>query len=233
MTSGFIGARFVVVLGKVGCGKSTLINKVLGEDIMPAKRSVYRVTDKITQTIGKKEFYDGKMYELNFIDTIGMGDHVEFCEEARFSNPEIIIKIKTALNERFRQGVSLIIVTLRYKSFRKDDKDMFKLLKSHFLPLFWESAVLVITHCEGINDSELKAHIEELRAAEPEILKFDDRIVTVGFPDLDSLKVEVLKQQYKEDMKKDVTKLQDHIIKAAGVHPCNNIIHERKFCNIS
>ena len=226
--SNFIGERFVLVLGKVGCGKSTLINKVIGEDLLPTKRSIYRVTDKITQRIGKKEFYNGKTYELNFIDTIGMGDNVQTVSEQAFSNPDVIVMIKRALKERFKLGTSLIIVTLQYNSFRKDDKDLFKLLKSHFQPLFWASSILIITHCEGIHDHVLEAYIKELKATEAEILKFEDRIVTVGFPDLDTLKTEGLKQQYQESMKTDVKKLQDCIINAVDVQPYESIVYEKK-----
>ena len=234
--STFVPKRSVMVIGKVGCGKSTLINKIIGgpNNVFPAKRSFHRVTDRIRQTKGKKTI-DEQSYEIFFMDTIGIGDAVEDpSSEPVFSNPQIIAKIKTAIKDRFKDGINLIFVTLQYNSFKEDDKDMFKILQTQFKPAFWDLAVLVITHCENIKDWMLQQYIEELKSNEPAILKFKDRIVTVGFPDLETLDVpEEVKQQYKESMKKDVKKLDKFIRDAVDLEPYVEIAcEESSTCDI-
>ena len=226
--------RYVMVIGKVGCGKSTLINKIIGTNVFRAEQSLNRVTYAIRQTVGKK-YIDEILYELDFIDTIGLGDVVENpSHQLSFSNPEIIVMIKEQLKVRFKHGVNIIFVTIRYKTFKKDDKDMFKLLQTHFKPKFWNLAVLVITHCEGIKDSVLKEYIEKLKSTEPAIRKFEDRIVTTGFPDLNTIREE-LKIPYPEEIAEGV-KILDNIIKEANcVEPYEEIVYNvpiRRRCTI-
>ena len=215
--------RFVMVIGKVGCGKSTLINKISGTNTISAGQSFTRVTDTIQQTVERK-YIDENLYELDFIDTIGLRDVGENPSyEQSFSNSEGIVMIKKALKDRFKHGVSIIFVTLRYKSFTKDDENMFKLLQTHFKPKFWNLAVLVITHCEGVEDRVLKEYIQELKSTEPAILNFEDRIVTTGFPDLNTIREE-FKKQYTEEIEKDIKKLDNAIKEAKYIEPYEEIV---------
>ena len=231
----FIEERNVIVMGKVGTGKSTVINNIVGKEIFEARFSYSRVTREIGQIAGKLELEEAA-YMTNFIDTIGLADDAGTVSLSsdNFRNPDIMVKINDAIKCRFKNGVSLVIVVLNMQSYTKDDKDMFKALQNNFKPLFWKLAVLVFTHCDGMDENAVKKRIECFREDEETkdiAAKFEDRIITVGFPPIKAMKAD-LKESYKTDIKRDVAKLHEHLRKANKLHPYEELAVPAKSCCI-
>ena len=222
----YVEGRNIIVIGKMGCGKTTIINKIVGKDILLAKFSFSRVTRQIDQITGKLEL-ENATYDINFIDTIGMDDAAGSpTSDNNFTNPHIIASIKKALKERFKNGLNLAIVTLNLQSYTRTDIDMFEMIQSNFTPMFWKIAVLVFTHCDGMVESAVQQRINSFKndCLTKEIAaKFEDRIITVGFPSVKDFKEE-LKPILERDMERDVKKLHDHIMKANLLQPYEEII---------
>ena len=103
---------------------------------------------------------------------------------------------------------------------------MIKMLQSRFKPTFWKIAVLVFTHCDMLKDKAIKERISDFKtnkATRDIAEKFEDRIVTVGFPSLDDIKEEH-KEKREEEMKRDVRKLHDVIENAKSLEPPKHIV---------
>ena len=222
MAFSFVHKRNVIVIGRTGSGKSTLINKVIGQSVLKAKFSFSSVTKQIEQIAGNLEI-DSQTYDITFIDTVGIHDGSLYDEK---SNSQIIADIKKAITDRFTIGVHLILVTLNLQQLSGDDKEMFKMLQSRFKPTFWKIAVLVFTHCDLLNERAIKERISDFKtnkATRDIAEKFEDRIVTVGFPSLDDIKEEH-KEKREEEMKRDVGKLHDVIENAQYLQPPKHIV---------
>ena len=108
MAFSFVPKRNVIVIGRTGSGKSTLINKVVGQSVLKAKFSFSSVTKQIEQIAGNLEI-DSQTYDITFIHTVGIHDGSLYDEK---SNSQIIADIKKAITDRFTTGVNLILVTL-------------------------------------------------------------------------------------------------------------------------
>ena len=216
-----------MVIGKIGTGKTTLINNIIGKDILKAKFSFSRVTHLTEQITGKLTL--GQVtYDINFIDTIGLSDAVGAPSSSdNFTNPQIIESIKIAIKERFKDGLSLVIITLNLQSYTKDDKDMFKILESNFKPLFWQLAILVFTHSDGMVEREVEQRVQSFKNDEQTraiASKFEGRIITVGFPSLEIIK-EDFKESLKRDMERDVQKLHEYIKIAVTTQPYDEVVN--------
>ena len=222
MAFNFVHKRNVIVIGRTGSGKSTLINRIVGEELLEAKFSFSSVTKEIEQIHGTLEI-DSIKYDVCFIDTVGVHDGTSSNQK---SNTQIISDIKEAITKRFTSGVNLILVTLNLQQLTAQDKEMFTMLRSNFQPAFWKLAVLVFTHCDLLNEKAIKQRIQDFKGNEEtkEIAKsFGDQIITVGFPSLDDIKEEHKKERMKE-MKVDVGKLHNTLKKAKSVEQPTNIV---------
>ena len=231
-TGSFNEIRNVLVIGKIGSGKSTLINNTVRKDLLEARFSFSRVTRQIQQIKGTMEI-DKVPYGISFIDTIGLGDAAGAPSSSdNFTNPQVIASINKAIKDRFKDGLNLVIITINVQAYTKDDKEMFKILQSNFKPMFWKSAVLVFTHCDGMIESAVQQRINSFKNDEQtkDIAgKFEDRIETVGFPSLvetsEDIKATIIK-----DMERDVKKLHERIKNAALINPYQEIVSDSTCC---
>ena len=231
MAFNFVHKRNVIVIGRTGSGKSTLINQIVGQKVLEERFSFSSVTKEIEQIQGTLEI-DSKKYEVCFIDTVGVHDGTSSNQK---SNAQIISDIKTAITERITSGVNLILVTLNLLQLSPQDKEMFTMFRSNFKPAFWKLAVLVFTHCDLLNERAIKQRIQDFKYNEEtkEIAQsFGDQIITVGFPSLDDIKEEH-KQTRLEEMKVDVGKLHDALKEANSAELPKNIAVSDWSCNVS
>ena len=228
MAFSFVEKRNIIVIGRTGSGKSTLINQIIGIDLLTAKFSFSSVTKEIEQIAGRLVI-DSQAYDVTFIDTVGINDGTSTDEK---TNKRIISDMKTAITDRFTSGINLILVTLNLQQrLTAVDIAMFKLLESNFKSKFWKLSALIFTHCDLLNEgaiSERKRDFITNQATKEIAAKFEDRIVTVGFPSLKDIKQEY-KEKRKKEMKDDLKKVHDLIQKAKAIEPPKMLLQTASF----
>ena len=225
----FVEKRNVIVIGRTGVGKSTLINKIVGKDILEARYDFVSVTKDISQISGRLKI-GAIEYDISFIDTRGVNDEKAPDDPTNF---QIIFDIKKAVNSRLSSGVNLILITLKLGDVRPADKRMFRLLQTNFKPTFWKLAYLVFTHCDLLNEQAIEIRKQQFKANNEIAQKFEDRILTVGFPNEKELKEE-FKESVAGPMESDVAKLHN-VIKLASVAepPDQVVLHSKQQCSVS
>lgn len=208
------GNRAVIVLGKTGCGKSTLANKIVCDDPFLVARSFSKCTAS-TQHVEGTIQVDGKSYTINMIDTIGFCDTGTDDSGPR-SDSDIMKEVKRQLQWRAPNGLSLIIFVLRYGRFTQEEYLVFKKITKHFRDMIKKFSLLVITGCDGLNETARDKIVAEFRS-NPKSKPFADimekGIYCVGLPDIDGLQ-ENMKQKAIEESKKDMIPIHKTIAEA-------------------
>ena len=211
--------RNVIIIGRTGSGKSTLVNKIVGKEIIETKFSCHA---DIKQIAGKLEI-DDQPYDITLVDTIGL----DYAASGRnLSNTQILTVIQEAITDRLAHGVNLILITLNLQQLSVDDIKIFEMLQPHFKPKFWKLSILILTHCDLLSETAIKERIQDFKSnkAYKEIVeKFEGRIVTVGFFSLDHIKEEN-KEKINKEMQRDVRKLLDIIENAHLMELPKNIV---------
>jgi len=200
------GKRNIIVLGKTGCGKSTLSNKIVCADeddiIFEVQQSFQAVTTKIESAIQNVKI-DDDLYQINMIDTIGFRDA---RKKGGMSDSKIIEAVKKHMKERASEGINLIIFVFRNGRFTEEEKTVFEVITKNFTDLLSEMSMLVITGCDGLNETARKQVIRKFRT-DPMTSQFaaimKKGIYTVGFPstkDLTSRRKQVVIEEMEEDI---------------------------------
>ena len=227
------GKRNVIVLGRTGCGKSTLANKIIDksedDETFIAHSSLESGTTKTTSSIEFVEI-DKKIYSITMIDTVG------FCgQKAKgiMSDKKIIQDIKKHLRDRAIEGVSLIIFVFRNGRFSVEEKKVFDIITSNFKDYIKSLSCLVITGCEQLDESNRSDIISEFKSSE--ITKdfaaiMTKGIFTVGFPKVSKFK-EKTKELLKEDMKEDIAPIHKLIVDSKEMHLHDEIHNDRFWSN--
>ena len=209
------GNRAIIVLGKTGSGKSTLANKIVCEDdTFTVARSFSKCTTK-TQHAEETINVDGKSYTINMIDTIGFCD-TGMDDDGPKSDSDIMKEIKRQLPSRAPNGLSLIIFVLRNCRFTQEEYLVFKKITKHFCDMIRKFSLLVITGCDGLNETARDNIVAEFRS-NPKSKPFADimekGIYCVGLPDIDGLQ-ENIKQKAIEESKRDMIPIHKTIAEA-------------------
>lgn len=229
MSCKFIEKRNIIVIGRIGTGKSTLINKVVGKERLKAGFSFSAITEEIKQIAGKLKIDEcNSSFDVTFIDTVGLNDGAAHHQK---TNAEIMEDIKEAITDRLSHGVNLIIITLNIEErFTSYDKELFDLLQLNFKGKFWDLSILVFTHCDRLLDKKIEERLEifkDDRVTKEIADKFGDRIVTVGFPCSDDYD-ESNAEEVEKKMKRDTGKLHKCIEKAAEMELPKYIIQKQE-----
>ena len=175
--------RNILVLGKTGCGKSTVANRILGQELFKAGGSLQPVTTKPCQQ--EAEFYDNDSRDLHYkfklIDTVGLFD------PSGRRNKEIVRETKAFFRENV-PGLNLILFVYREGRFTQEEKQALDDITKHFKKSrIREISALVVTCCENYDVDRRRKLVEELKI-HPSFEAFCELvqkgIYPVGFPDL-------------------------------------------------
>jgi len=198
--------RNVVVIGKTGSGKSTVVNKILclddDERCFDVQLSYQAVTTKIDNTISSMRM--GSMtYAINMIDTIGFSD--TRISGAK-SDDAVLREIKKEMQDRAPEGVNLLIFVFRHSRFTKEEKIVFDKIQKNFSYLINRISMLVITNCEQLSKEGREKVIADFKndPLTKDFAKMMTKgIYTVGFPDTGTL-APMYKDPVLKSMKEDI-----------------------------
>ena len=174
--------RNVVVVGKTGAGKSSVCNKLLGEDSFKVASSLDGVTDMIGHSEATVR-HRGKRYHMKVVDTVGLFDR-------RFKNKDTIKGIKEYFRETFPDGISLVLFVFSKSRFTEEEQKCLETIINIFHADISPLAALVITHCDHMKAAKRCEYVEEFRSNQHtrRIAAFMKRgIFTVGFPSPDDM----------------------------------------------
>ena len=107
--------RNVVVVGKTGAGKSTVANKLVGDDVFKVSAGL----DVATQTISHCEVtirHGGKMYHVKVVDTVGLFDR-------SLRNKDTIAELKKYFKDIFPGGINLVLFVSSKGRFADEEQE--------------------------------------------------------------------------------------------------------------
>lgn len=230
---GLVHKRNVLVVGNVGSGKSTVINKIINEDPgLTTEFSLSRITTGTEQVAGEFKFDSTTKYSVNVIDTIGLVDP-EGVSSKQMADIQIIKDIKRTVSNTFNEGISIIFIVLNIQRLRSEEKKLFEVLKSNFDSGFWKICTLIFTHCELLSDATIKLRLDEIKKKYLPLLPAahfewnDTRIKTVGFPKESEI-AEEYRAAIRDKMDKDAYILRNAIKEADKLEPLFNIWRQRR-----
>ena len=209
--------RNILIVGKVGTGKATIANKIIGEDAFQIYESfgsmtkpigsVYVTATKYTSNTSEPLEKDAHIcYNIQLMNTVGIADTL---------TPEQILGYVDSFSRRFKGGIHLIIFVFKNARFTNEDKDAFDTFINccSFSKDLSNISALFITCCETLNDTAQKKLVEEF-GANRRTKKFAEfmkkGIYTVGFPNIEVVTAE-LKCFYEAVIEEGTKSLRDLI----------------------
>jgi len=174
--------RNIIVLGKTGAGKSSIMNAVCGAEVFQVRdpTDMESCTDK--PRLEESSFIDnGVQYNMKLIDTVGLFD------TKKKSNKQIMREIRDFCKDRVSEGLCLILFVIRNDAFTDEQFQAFKLIKDKLKATMSEISGVVITGCEGMTDDSRVETVRKFRASEltRDVAAFSGKgILPVGFPPL-------------------------------------------------
>lgn len=198
--SKIIRRRNVVVLGKTGAGKSTVGNRIAGQDSFFVADSPDSVTTTTTHQEVAFSEPGNVQYHLKVIDTIGIFDNKK-------TNKAAIQDVKRYFRSKIPEGISLFLFVFRQGRFTPEEKATFDFLTSNFREHISPISALVVTGCEQKGEAARKRIKEDIRAHAQmrDMAKFTQKgIYCVGFPnieDADEDMQSLLKKRSEKDEK--------------------------------
>lgn len=210
MSSKRIQKRNIVVLGKSGSGKSTIANRIVGDEVFRVARSVNGVT-KRPQYEETEYCKDDILYKIKMMDTVGL-----FDPSRDKDNKSIVREAKHFFRKNAPEGISLVLFVLREGRFTPEEKDTFSILAKNFhREKVNEISALIVTNCENYDQEERETLKRDLResALTKSMCEFMHKgIFTVGFPALKTAKV-AAKPVFAESALEDAETLRDLVRK--------------------
>ena len=198
--------RHVVAIGKTGCGKSSVANRILGRDYFDVRASLYSVTKHVEHNT--TDFTkDGVKYYVNVYDTVGLFD------TNMLSNQEIMKEVKEYANDNAKNGINLVLFIFRKGRYTPEEKEAFDFIVQRFGKQISAVCALVITHCDGDDKEARSALIEDFRSNPTtcDVANFMKKgIYTVGFPHKEKT-LPIVYEALSGNMEKDIEQLHDLI----------------------
>ena len=161
--------RNVVILGKVGTGKRTLGNHIVGQSILQSKSVL--AASNVTRHYYEQRTED-TMYRILIVDTEGL--QIGYCNPLPF------------IQEHF-QTINLIIFVIANGRYTDESHSSLLRVVKTFDPRAKPFSALVITHCEGITREKRLDFIDDFQhdPRSSKIAAFMGKDVrTVGFPNI-------------------------------------------------
>ena len=204
--AGFNEKRSVVVVGVTGCGKSTICNKILGEEVFKVAQGFQTVTTAV-ECKGKSIDILGQTMDVTVLDTIGLSD-------AHGNSLDSMMEIKDKIKQI--GGINLVLFVIRLGRLTDAEVSALKLIEENMKQSIGIFSAAVITGCENLDAEGRKKTIEEFKS---------DRITgkfasmlqlgvhTVGFPDIKTYP-EQIRSIFTEIAKKDTQELHKLVYRA-------------------
>jgi len=132
----------ILITGKSGTGKSSLVNALVGEPVAEVGRNKVHCTDTVTA-----HKIDIESVEIRVWDSPGLLDDDEGNDE------RYLAEMKSKLPKQ----LDLVIFCSKMDEtrFRRDDRDTFSILTAHFGKELWKNAVIALTFADKVDDPDV------------------------------------------------------------------------------
>uniref|UniRef100_A0A3B3YEN2 AIG1-type G domain-containing protein n=1 Tax=Poecilia mexicana TaxID=48701 RepID=A0A3B3YEN2_9TELE len=144
----------IVLLGKTGCGKSSLANTIFGEEVF--KISHFPISE-LSLSRGETRPVNGR--NLTLIDSPGLFD-------TRVSEVKLKKEILSSITE-CAPGPHAFLIVLKVEKFTKQEKDVIREICRHFSEEALKFAAIVFTHGDQLPErrriEDFAQHNEELK----------------------------------------------------------------------
>ena len=134
--------RNIIVVGKTGAGKSTVANKIVGDNVFPVADSLQSVTKRQTHSIVELDYGD-VTYKIKMVDTVGLFD----TGASKITNDAIVDNLRKYLKDKCPDGINLVLFVFRKGRFTDEERQTFDIIIKEFKREVSEFSALVITHC--------------------------------------------------------------------------------------
>lgn len=193
------------MVGKTGCGRSSLINKVTGKDYLKVLFS-FSTVHGTPQHVHTELLINNTKYQCNFIEVPDLYSNPYRSKPISY-HVEQMVKSNLGM---YLQSVNLIIMCTsgRLGSFVEEIVEEIGQIYTKFTKNT-KILALVITHCDQLRPNAIARRVEEFKSderAKDIVASLGKGIHTVGFPDLFDIKPEH-RESRKDEMQKDVLKL--------------------------
>lgn len=198
--------RTILIIGKVGVGKSTLANHILGRKDAKTRGTMEGVTRR-AQALREIDGQGpgGITYRVKIVDVSAQYDSVP--DQAR-----IMQDLQSACNE----PLNLVLFVVQRGRITRTEKKIFEIIVPK-CPRIITS--LIITNCEDLDDRAREEAIQDFKEDEysKQMAQYiGNGVYTVGFPNLEKIKPR-MREVYQEGITSDEELLQDIICKAKTV----------------
>ena len=205
-------SRTVLILGKIGVGKSTIANQIFGRVVFPVRPSMEAMTRTSKELLCQNCIVPLSDTEMNvtikIVDTTGQFATTQYAARDLISacNGQVHLICFVTQNG--------VIITDAEK---RAMKDIIRILNHHIDDHRLQHVLaLIITNCEGLDKKARDGVIKDFKLGkdtEGIAAAMHNRIYTVGFPNTDKV-IPALKDAYKEEIANDRKKLHELIIQS-------------------
>ena len=201
--------RNIVILGRTGTGKKTVVNKLLGEErfqVDSAMTSVTREARNMTVEHKTSEVH----YKIKILDTLGP-------YSSTIDEETILKEIEEYSTGASYKGINLILFTFRHGVYERREIEIFNAICEMYKEEIPNISALVVTGCECIDEEGRKRLIEELNSVTVtrEFVQFMKKgIHPVGFPNIKNIKP-ALRDEYEQGIISDTNSLKGLVLDAS------------------
>ena len=185
--------RAILLLGKVGAGKMSIANRIIGEPLFEIQHSMASVSRHPVNELVSKPSSDD--YLVHLLDTIG-----QYERRSSLSFNEL----------RSKSRIHLVLFVIQKGPVTKQEKEVFTSILKHGPRTLPDISALVVTYCETLDDMARNELIEQYKTdpSTRDIMSAMGKgIYTVGFTHPEEMN-EVVRQIYYQSMANDARMLQ-------------------------
>ena len=213
-------SRRILILGKVGVGKSTLVNHIVGKTVTPVQNAIDSVTRQPRGFNTLREVgSNGLFHVFKVIDTVG-----QYELQTQFNLLSELQSLQKHLN--------LIVFVIQNGHMTKEEKCKIESVISHGNQNMSFISALVVTYCEHLDEVSRKDVVHQMKNNEHtrDIAAFMQKgIFTVGFPDMSGVK-DGLKEVFEETIASDEKRIRKLIQDCGTSYWTDDIFYDQPRC---